>query len=251
MSMKENKIKNFYNSFHKSSSFQQRIISKKNFTYRGIIHEILKLSNQSNFEILDYGCGVGTLSLFLSSLGNIVIGLDISDDAVNIAKKNLELIDKNLKVTFYNIETGNKIISKIKFDLIMCIEVIEHVPDELKLLKFLEKKLKKDGRIIVSVPSYNSPLYRLGLLTNFDSKVGHIRRYNIKELKTLFSCTSLVIEKVVKTEGFIRNSLFVFPILNFTIKFLKGIISDIVTFIDNIFVCLLGESNIIIIARKK
>ncbi|PJC29141.1 hypothetical protein CO053_00885, partial [Candidatus Shapirobacteria bacterium CG_4_9_14_0_2_um_filter_40_11] len=97
--MKENKIKNFYNSFHKSSSFQQRIISKKNFTYRGIIHEILKLSNQSNFEILDYGCGVGTLSLFLSSLGNIVIGLDISDDAVNIAKKNLELIDKNLKVT--------------------------------------------------------------------------------------------------------------------------------------------------------
>lgn len=241
----------FYNQFHRTAVSQRKIIKKKNFTYRKIIEDIAVLAKGKSLKVLDYGCGVGTLSLYLASLGNDVVGLDISDKAINIAKQSAKLNGKNLKrIKFYTLNEGTKKVSN-DFDLVLCIEVMEHILHEKELLRFLVEKLRKRGYLILSVPSYNAPLYKLGLTNQFDTKVGHLRRYTVEKLFAIFENSGLEIKKVMKREGIFRNILFVNPLFGNLIRFLKGVFSDIYTLIDDLSVPFFGESNIYIVAQKK
>lgn len=241
----------FYNRFHRSAVSQKKIIKKKNFTYRIIIKDVAGLTKGKNLKILDYGCGVGTLSLYLASLGNEVVGLDISSEAINVANQSAKLNGKILKkIKFYTLSEGTKKVSS-DFDLVLCIEVMEHVLHEKELLGFLVEKLKKGGYLILSVPSYNAPLYKLGLTKRFDAKVGHLRRYTVENLLAVFENSGLEIREVIRREGIFRNILFINPLFGNLIRFLKGVFSDIYTLIDDLSVPFFGESDIYIIARKK
>lgn len=246
------KSENFYNKFHKHGSVQTKFISKNNFTYRNIIeifHSITK--NREPLNILDFGCGVGTISFYLASLGNKVIGVDISEKAVKLAKESSKLLMLQNKITFYNLDEWTKKINKPKFDIVICIEVIEHVLSDKNLLKSIRNNLKGSGVLILSTPSINAPIYKLGLATSFDRRVGHLRRYNTERLRVLMSSSGFEITHVIKSEGIIRNSLFMFPKIGWLLRFVKGYISDLITFIDNITVSLFGESDIFIIAKPK
>ncbi|MEK7091307.1 MAG: class I SAM-dependent methyltransferase [Patescibacteria group bacterium] len=245
-------LSSFYNQFHKGAQLQKRIISEDNFTYIIIIKALKKIIKKRNkLSVLDYGCGVGTLGLYLANQGNKVIGLDISPLAVKTANENSKLMSLNKLAKFYTIGSEKKIISSKKFDLIICTEVLEHIKEDLNLLHSLNKKLKRNGKALITVPSKNSPLFKLGLARSFDKKVGHIRRYNIETISNLVISSGLEISEINKTEGIIRNSLFLFHPLGILIKLIKGPITKIVSFIDDITIPILGESDILIIARKK
>lgn len=241
----------FYDQFHRCAVSQKKIIKKKNFTYRKVIKDVVGLTKGKNLKVLDYGCGVGTLSLYLASLGNDVVGVDISSEAINIAKQSAKLNGKNLKkIRFYTLNEGTKKVSN-DFDLVLCIEVMEHVHHEKELLGFFVEKLKKGGSLILSVPSNNAPLYKLGLVKQFDAKVGHLRRYTVENLLAVFENSGLEIKVVIKREGIFRNLLFISPLFGNLIRFLKGVFSDIYTLIDDLSIPFFGESNIYIIAQKK
>jgi len=129
--------------------------------------------------------------------------------------------------------------------------LIEHVPDDIKLLEKLTILLKKGGKLLISTPTVDAPLYKLNLAKDFDIRVGHLRRYVPNELiEKVTSQLGLKIIQVKRSEGILRNSLFIFPSLNWIIKFLKGPLSDLVTFIDDALVIIFGESNIFIVAQK-
>lgn len=235
-----------YDLFHKNTNLQRKIIGQKNFTYRNTLEIIEKIPLSNRKNILDYGCGVGTVDFYLAKNGSNVIGLEISKKAIDICRDSANSIGVSKYCKFHQINTKlNK-----KFDLIICSEVIEHVKDDIGLLKRLSKLLKKKGYIFISTPSINAPLYKAGLLTSFDKKVGHLRRYHPEELKTLVIKMNLKIIRFEKLEGIFRNSLFVFPKWGWIIRFLKGPFSDLVTFIDLITVKFFGESNLIILAQK-
>ncbi len=241
----------FYNQFHKGVQSQKRIIPDNNFTYVIIINALKKIiKKRKELTVLDYGCGVGTLGLYLANQGNTVIGLDISPIAVKTANESAKLTSLNKLARFYTIGSEKRIISSKKFDLIICTEVLEHIKDDLSLLLELNKKLKRNGKALITVPSKNSPLFKLGLARGFDKKVGHLRRYNIETISSLVINSGLKIREINKTEGIIRNSLFLFRPLGILIKFIKGPITKIVSFIDGITIPILGESDILIIAKK-
>lgn len=104
----------------------------------------------------------------------------------------------------------------------------------------------------ISVPSSNAPLYKMGLLKQFDKDVGHLRRYSMFEIKKLLSNTGFKILKKYKTEGIIRNLLFTNKILGFFVKFTRfNILNGIVTFFDDMTIKIFGESQLILICRKK
>jgi len=235
----------FYNVFHQATKSQSKIISKRNFTYRLILNTVNKLA-QNKINILDYGCGAGTIAFYLSNLGHSVVGYDVSDKAIVDAKIGSHKL-KLKNVVFTNNE--NTAFSK-KYDLIICTEVIEHVEFDLKLLKKLAALLKSEGILFISTPSINAPLYRLGATHDFDKRVGHLRRYEPELLLKLVQKSGLKVQSVTKVEGIIRNSLFVIPILGHLVRFIKGPVSDFVTFLDDISVKLFGESDIFIIAKK-
>lgn len=233
---------------HKNSRLQKRIINKKNFTYRNLI-DVLDKYIKVGDKVFDIGCGVGTIVFYLANQGCEVSGIDISKKAISMAKENSKTFGLEKRMRFLNISFPEEPI-KGKYDLIIASEVLEHLCNDGLAVKAMKDLLVEDGKIIISTPSSNAPLYRMRLLEKFDKRVGHKRRYSEKSLKKLISKAGLKVDRIIKTEGILRNALFTIKPLGQITRFIKGPISDIVTFLDNIALRLFGESNIYIIASK-
>lgn len=105
---------------------------------------------------------------------------------------------------------------------------------------------------MISVPSKNAPLVRLGVMEKFDKRVGHLRRYTLDELKILLEEHNFKVVYSRKTEGILRNVLYAFnfcsPIIRVANRF--NMISDTITFLDNITLSLFGESQIIVVVKR-
>ena len=237
---------------HEKSSIAKRVISDNNFTYvifLKILKEITKKRFNKKISVLDIGCGTGTISLYLAKKRNSVTGIDISKKAVKIAKENAKRLQLEKKVIFLNEDIQSFNFNQ-KFDLVICSEVLEHLKDDIKVLKKIRMFMKKDGYLLISVPSTNAPLYRWGFAKTFDRKVGHIRRYNLDGLMKILNKLDFKIIKTEKSEGLLRNSLFIFDFLGKIIRFIRGPMVNLFTLIDRIFISLFGESQIFIIAKK-
>ena len=90
--------------------------------------------NLDKKSIIDVGCGGGLLCENLISDTNKVLGIDMSKEAIEIAKAHRSL--KNLKIDYEHISLDQLINNtEKKYDVLTCLELIEHVPDPEKLIK--------------------------------------------------------------------------------------------------------------------
>jgi SAM-dependent methyltransferase len=241
---------NLYERYHLGRKLQKRVISNSDFTYRSILFFLNKYGKKSQ-KVLDIGCGVGTTSLFLGSSKKNVVGIDISKTGISVAKKNAEKLNLDKLVKFKVLDFPNKLPTG-KFDLIICSEVLEHIKNDKMAVIRIENILQKGGIVIASSPSQDAPLYRVGLLKNFDKEVGHLRRYSEETFEGLFEDAGLKILETKKTEGVLRNFLFTNSFGGFLLRVLnKWPFSEVVTFVDNLTISIFGESNIYVVAQKK
>ena len=100
-----------------------------------------------NLKILDIGCGGGLLSEPMCRLGAEVVGIDASSKNINVAK--LHAKKNNLKIKYFNTSPEN-FKSPNKFDVILNLEIIEHVEDVNFFLMSCSKLLKKNGIMFVA-----------------------------------------------------------------------------------------------------
>ena len=98
-------------------------------------------------DILDIGCGGGLLSEPMQRLGANVTGIDASTKNIKIAK--LHAKKNNLDIN-YICSSPEKLKIKKKFDVILNMEIIEHVEDVQFFLKSSSKLLKKNGLMFVA-----------------------------------------------------------------------------------------------------
>ena len=107
-----------------------------------IEHFSLKKNNKplKKLEILDIGCGGGLLSEPISRLGANVTGIDASKNNINIAKHHLK--KSKLKINYLNCSPENLNTSK-RFDVILNMEIVEHVENIDNFIKQSSKFLKK------------------------------------------------------------------------------------------------------------
>ncbi len=247
--LKMNKKEREYNLFHNNTTVQSKIISKNNFTYRNLIGFIEKYLKNTEQNVVDIGCGAGTVCFYIAQKGNKILGIDISSKAIELChKSSITLgLDKNTKFKVVNFPEETV---KGKFDLIIFSEVIEHLSNDKLALKRICKLLNVGGIVIITTPSLNAPLYKLGYAKDFDKRVGHLRRYTIEGLSKKCNESGLNIIEAKKIEGIFRNFLYINPNAGKTIRFIKFFMSDIVTFIDNISIVLFGESNIVVVAQR-
>jgi ubiquinone/menaquinone biosynthesis C-methylase UbiE len=148
-----------------------------------IVKKMLNKEKISN--ILDLGCGTGFISYSLAKMGYKVTGIDVSEKIVISAKKryknkNLQFIKKNILKTKL----------KPQFDCILILDVLEHIRNDLEILKKAKKLLKKGGILILKVPSYPS-LYGM-----HDKVHGHYRRYSFNDLLPKLEKLGFSIENV-------------------------------------------------------
>ena len=101
----------------------------------------------SEIKILDVGCGGGLLSEPLSRLGAEVFGIDASDKNIKIAKLHAKKSNLNIK---YFCSSPEKFKIKNEFDVILNMEIVEHVEDVDFFLKSCSKLLKKNGIMFVA-----------------------------------------------------------------------------------------------------
>ena len=100
-----------------------------------------------NIRILDIGCGGGLLCEPLSKLGAEVVGIDASEKNIKIAK--LHSRENNLKINYFCASPENFKI-KGKFDVILNMEIVEHVENVNFFLNQSTKFLKKKGLMFVA-----------------------------------------------------------------------------------------------------
>ena len=115
------------------------------------IIKTFNLKNQTKplkkVKMLDVGCGGGLLSEPMSRLGADVTGIDASEKNIQIAKLHAKKSNLNIK---YLCSSPENFITDTKFDVILNMEIVEHVEDVDFFLKSCSKLLKKSGIMFVA-----------------------------------------------------------------------------------------------------
>jgi len=118
-----------------------------------------------NINILDLGCGGGLVSEPLARLGANVTGIDFVKQNIEVAKLHAKISKLNIKYIQKNIK-GLKI--NKKFDIILVLEVLEHLDNWEKLIFNIKENLKKNGILIISTINRNiySKIFAIYLAEN-------------------------------------------------------------------------------------
>ena len=129
------------------------------------IIEHFKVNNKSspckNLDLLDIGCGGGLLCEPLSRLGANVTGIDASKKNINVAK--IHSKKNKLKINYVCSSPENLILKK-KFDVILNMEVVEHVDDVNFFIKKSSEFLKKGGLMFVATLNKTLKSYIFGII---------------------------------------------------------------------------------------
>ncbi len=118
-----------------------------------ILDTIKSNPKKNDIKVLDIGCGNGIISINTGTLDVDVLGLDVSERAIEVATKQNKF--KNVRFQVLPAEGLSAI--KEKFDVIICSEVLEHLNDPSSLVAELKCVLREDGIIIVTVPNGRGP----------------------------------------------------------------------------------------------
>jgi 2-polyprenyl-6-hydroxyphenyl methylase / 3-demethylubiquinone-9 3-methyltransferase len=118
---------------------------------------------------LDVGCGAGLLAEPLARLGAKITGLDASPKLIAVAREHANSVE--LDITY---RTGELSELEGQFDLITCMEVIEHVADPARFVRALAKRVAPGGLLILSTP--NATGWSKLLMITIGEGVGRIPR---------------------------------------------------------------------------
>ena len=115
-------------------------------------------------KVLDIGCGGGLLSEAMASQGATVTGIDASTSNILIASEHAR--NNNIKVD-YDSCTAEEFSSNHvdEYDLITCMELLEHVPEPESIIKACSRMIKPGGHVILSTINRNLKAYILAVLT--------------------------------------------------------------------------------------
>ena len=120
-------------------------------------------------KILEVGCGTGATLKSLHSFGKVV-GIDVSMAALRYSR------DRGIRNVLQASGTALPFVDGA-FDLVVSMDVLEHVEGDVHMLEQLYRVLKPQGILILIVPSFQS------LWSSRDVRLGHKRRYSLQELK--------------------------------------------------------------------
>lgn len=166
------------------------------------LDEIIKLKKTKSLTIIEYGCGTCNNIYYLlnnrkySSVISSIIGVD----------PNLNNLEKPKWVTGNDISLEKSFSKENHADIILAMDVLEHIENDYSALEEWVKTLKLGGLILITVPAF------MHLWSNHDTFLGHYRRYKKSELKKIALAVGLQTVKVHYAFSFI------YPIVYFLRK---------------------------------
>ncbi|MGE4072539.1 MAG: bifunctional 2-polyprenyl-6-hydroxyphenol methylase/3-demethylubiquinol 3-O-methyltransferase UbiG [Lysobacterales bacterium] len=114
-------------------------------------------------RIVDIGCGGGILSEAMARAGAEVIALDLAADALDVAR--LHALEAGIAVD-YRLQSAEQLAAEMpgSQDAVTCLEMLEHVPDPLSVLRACVQLLKPGGRLFLSTLNRTPKAFALGIV---------------------------------------------------------------------------------------
>ena len=128
------------------------------------VNFIEERSSVEGKKVLDVGCGGGILAEALNELGANVTGIDASENTIGVAKSHSRSIGSDVIYIQNTIEEFISSHPNEKFDVITCLEMLEHVPSPNEIIKSCSNLLKDDGNIFFSTINRNPRSYLFAVI---------------------------------------------------------------------------------------
>lgn len=114
-------------------------------------------------KVLDVGCGGGILSEAMAKAGASVTGIDMAEKALNVAR--LHAADSGLEIG-YHAGTAEAHLEKHagEYDIVTCLELLEHVPDPASLVTSCAQLARPGGRVFFSTINRTMKAYALAVV---------------------------------------------------------------------------------------
>jgi SAM-dependent methyltransferase len=135
-------------------------------------------------EVMDLGSGTGKILEELRRRGWQVMGIDGAKEAVAWSKK------RGIKVLRVDLEQPPLPVEENRFEAVLALDLLEHLHQDVQLIKEAYRILKPGGVLIATVPAYP------WLFGYWDRMLGHQRRYNREELKEKLEQQGLRLKKL-------------------------------------------------------
>jgi len=110
-------------------------------------------------RVLDVGCGGGLLCEALARAGATVTGIDLAPGMIDVAR--LHAAEQGLDIT-YNVVSAEEVSGG--FDVVTCMEMLEHVPDPARMTATLATLVKPGGAVFVSTINRNLKSFLLAIV---------------------------------------------------------------------------------------
>ncbi|MEK6735044.1 MAG: bifunctional 2-polyprenyl-6-hydroxyphenol methylase/3-demethylubiquinol 3-O-methyltransferase UbiG [Pseudomonadota bacterium] len=127
------------------------------------LNYINDLAGLEGKAVLDVGCGGGILSEGMASRGAKVTGIDLSDKALKVAK--LHLLESGHQVDYRKITVESLAKEQPQhYDVVTCMEMLEHVPDPMSVIRACSQLAKPNGWVFFSTINRNPKAYLFAIL---------------------------------------------------------------------------------------
>ncbi len=159
------------------------LVEAHRYTKEWHIPEAAGFANTSGLKVLEIGCGLGTDGAQFAEAGADYTGVDLTDAAVELARKRFELY--GLPGIFQTADAENLEFADDSFDLVYSHGVLHHTPETQQAIDEIHRVLKPGGRALIMLYHRNSYNYKINIsilrragarLLNWESGVGLVHR---------------------------------------------------------------------------
>jgi len=122
-----------------------------------------RIAHIAGKSVLDVGCGGGILSEALADAGATVTGIDLADKSLQVAK--LHLLESGKQVEYRKVAV--EVLAEERpahYDVVTCMEMLEHVPDPAAVVAACAKLVKPNGHVFFSTLNRNPKSYLLAII---------------------------------------------------------------------------------------
>jgi SAM-dependent methyltransferase len=129
------------------------LIFLRSWYVRRELKELREINGEKELSIYDAGTGYGQYAYFMAKklIPNNIYAVDVKTEWISDCEKFFK--SRNLKNVSFGIEDLTKINHENRFDLITCVDVMEHIEDDVKVFQNFNRALIKDGFLVINSPS--------------------------------------------------------------------------------------------------
>lgn len=187
-------------------ALRQSLWAKKNW-HRNKFAVVKMLSGFSKQdEVLDLGTGSGNFELLFSGAVKQIYGIDYNDEALLFLKNKLVSRKiKNVTLECCDMRKLSPTLASKKYDLIISVDTIEHISknDGARVISWSSKRLKRDGKLVIITPNYQSVWFLLEPVLDklsFTPDMGthqHLSKYSVESMCNTLQRKGLKIKKIM------------------------------------------------------